>query len=83
MCCKKLLFLLPFFGKECTMKGERRKTLKELVLLDKFLFDETMDMPEAQEAALQIILEDVLLIPWFGFFRNCPFLSCNNTLNTV
>ena len=34
------------------------KTLKELVLLDKFLFDETMDMPEAQEAALQIILED-------------------------
>lgn len=30
------------------------KTLKELDLLDKFLFDETMDMPQAQEAALQL-----------------------------
>jgi len=33
----------------------KRKTLSELTLLDKFLFDETMDDPEAHEAALQII----------------------------
>lgn len=33
-----------------------KKTLKELTLLSKFLFDETMDMPEAHEAALRIIL---------------------------
>ena len=26
------------------------KTLKELTLLDKFLFDQTMDIPEAHEA---------------------------------
>ncbi|MBQ8814274.1 MAG: hypothetical protein IJZ85_07260 [Lachnospiraceae bacterium] len=32
------------------------KTLKELTLLDRFLFDETMDQPEAHEAVLQIIL---------------------------
>jgi predicted transposase/invertase (TIGR01784 family) len=32
------------------------KTLQELTLLDKFLFDQTMDIPEAHEAALQIIL---------------------------
>ncbi len=32
------------------------KTLKELTLLSKFLFDQTMDIPEAHEAALQIIL---------------------------
>lgn len=31
------------------------KTLEELTLLDKFLFDETMDIPEAHEALLQII----------------------------
>lgn len=31
------------------------KTLKELTLLDKFLFDQTMDIPEAHEALLQII----------------------------
>ena len=31
------------------------KTLQELTLLNKFLFDETMDIPEAHEAALQII----------------------------
>ena len=35
-----------------------QKTLKELTLLDKFLFDQTMDYPEAHEAALQIILND-------------------------
>ena len=34
------------------------KTLKELTLLDKFLFDEVMDIPEAHEAALRIILGD-------------------------
>ncbi len=32
------------------------KTLKEMTLLDKFLFNETMSRPEAHEAALQIIL---------------------------
>ena len=42
------------------------KTLQDLTLLDKFLFDQAMDMPEAQEAALQIILQNddlSLLIP--------------------
>jgi len=34
------------------------KTLKELTLLSKFLFDQTMDNPEAHEATLQIILGD-------------------------
>lgn len=34
------------------------KTLRELTLLDKFLFDQTMDLPQAHEAALQIIFED-------------------------
>lgn len=34
------------------------KTLKELTLLSKFLFDQTMDVPEAHEAALRIILPD-------------------------
>lgn len=34
------------------------KTLKELTLLSKFLFDQTMDIPEAHEAALRIILSD-------------------------
>ena len=39
------------------MEGELLlKTLKELTLLSKFLFDQTMDIPEAHEAALQIIL---------------------------
>ena len=37
-------------------KPMKLKTLKELTLLDKFLFDETMDHPEIHEAALQIIL---------------------------
>ena len=32
------------------------KPLRDLTLLDKFLFDQTMDIPEAHEAALQIIL---------------------------
>ena len=41
-----------------TIKGEILKTLKELTLLDKFLFDEVMDIPEAHEAALRIILGD-------------------------
>lgn len=31
------------------------KMLKDLNLLDKFLFDQTMDIPEAHEAVLQII----------------------------
>lgn len=35
-----------------------KKTLKELTLLSKFLFDQTMDMPEAHEAALRIILSE-------------------------
>ena len=34
------------------------KTLNELTLLDKFLFDAVMDIPEAHEAALRIILGD-------------------------
>ena len=34
------------------------KSLKELTLLDEFLFDQTMDILEAQEAILQIILSD-------------------------
>ena len=34
------------------------KTLQELTLTSKFLFDQTMDIPEANEAALQIILQD-------------------------
>lgn len=39
------------------MKGEMyMKALRELNLLSKFLFDQTMDIPEAHEAALQIIL---------------------------
>ena len=33
------------------------KTLQELTLLNKFLFDEIMDIPEAQEAVLQIIFQ--------------------------
>lgn len=37
-------------------KPMKLKTLKELTLLDKFLFDETMDHPEIHEATLQIIL---------------------------
>ena len=32
-----------------TIKGEILKTLKELTLLDKFLFDEVMDIPEAHQ----------------------------------
>ena len=35
------------------------KQLQDLTLFDKFLFDETMDVPEAHEAMLQIILGDV------------------------
>ena len=34
------------------------KKLQELTLFDKFLFDETMDIPEAHEAVLQIIFGD-------------------------
>ena len=34
------------------------KKLQELTLFDKFLFDETMDIPEAHEAVLQIIFCD-------------------------
>ena len=39
-----------------TLKESIPKTLKELTLLDRFLFDETMGQPEAHEAILQIIL---------------------------
>jgi predicted transposase/invertase (TIGR01784 family) len=47
---------------EYTMRGESYvKTLKELTLLSKFLFDQTMDVPEAHEAALRIILGDQTL----------------------
>ena len=35
---------------------DERKTLSELTLVDNFLFDQTMDQPEAHEAARQIIL---------------------------
>jgi len=35
-----------------------KKALKDLTLLSKFLFDETMDIPEAYEAVLRIILSD-------------------------
>lgn len=41
-----------------TIKEEILKTLKKLTLLDKFLFDEVMDIPEAHEVALRIILGD-------------------------
>lgn len=34
------------------------KALKDLTLLSKFLFDETMDIPEAYEAVLRIVLSD-------------------------
>ncbi|MBQ8233892.1 MAG: Rpn family recombination-promoting nuclease/putative transposase [Lachnospiraceae bacterium] len=37
------------------------KTLQELTLTSKFLFDQTMDIPEAHEAALQIILQNELI----------------------
>ena len=37
------------------------ETLQELTLINKFLFDQTMDIPEAHEAALQIILQDDLI----------------------
>ena len=37
-------------------KTLKLKTLKDLTLLDKFLFDEAMDHPEIHEATLQIIL---------------------------
>ena len=39
-----------------TGKEQTPKTLKELTLLDRFLFDQTMEQPEAHEAVLQIIL---------------------------
>ena len=35
-----------------------KKALKDLTLLSKFLFDQTMDIPEAHEAILRIILGD-------------------------
>ena len=34
------------------------KTLQELTLFDRFLFNETMEIPEAHEAVLRIILGD-------------------------
>lgn len=36
-----------------------KKRLKDLTLLSKFLFDQTMELPEAHEAVLQIILGNV------------------------
>ena len=41
------------------------KMLRDLNLLNKFLFDQTMDIPEAHEAALQIIFDDdnIKLLP--------------------
>jgi len=39
-----------------TGKEQAPKTLKDLTLLDRFLFDQTMEQPEAHEAVLQIIL---------------------------
>jgi len=45
---------MPIYNK----RRKNLKTLKELTLLSKFLFDETMDMPEAHEAALRILLDD-------------------------
>ena len=55
------------------------KQLKDLTLLDKFLFDETMDHPEAHEALLQIILgwEGLKLVPPSQTekeFRTMPWL---------
>ncbi len=35
---------------------EKKKTLQELTLMDRFLFDEAMEQPENMEAMLQIIL---------------------------
>ena len=44
------------------MEQKKRKKLKELNLLDRFLFDETMEDPETYRAALEIILgRDVCL----------------------
>lgn len=40
-----------------TQKTTTQKTLKDLTLLDRFLFDQTMENTEAHEAMLQIILE--------------------------
>ena len=47
--------------------------LQDLTLLNKFLFDQTMDIPEAQEAALQIVLQaekkgDLVMIMPFDLF---------------
>jgi len=44
----------PIYNK----RRKKLKTLKDLTLLSKFLFDETMDMPQAHEAALRIIFGD-------------------------
>lgn len=35
---------------------EQRKTLRELTLLDRFLFNEAMEKPENMQAVLEIIL---------------------------
>lgn len=55
------------------------KTLQELTLLSKFLFDQTMDMPQAHEAALRIILGDQSLklmtpVQTEKEFRTAPWL---------
>lgn len=42
------------------------KQLKDLTLLDKFLFDETMDIPEAHEALLRSIRVDVYALDQNG-----------------
>ena len=51
----------------------KRKTLSELTLMDKFLFDETMDCAEAHEAMLQIILGQ----------ENLKLLLCGQTEKEV
>lgn len=66
----------------CSIYNERRKylkTLQELTLLSKFLFDQTMDMPQAHEAALRIILGDQNLklmspVQTEKEFRTAPWL---------
>ncbi len=41
---------------------EPKKSLQELTLLDRFLFDEAMEKPENMQTVLEIILgEDVVL----------------------
>ena len=64
------------------------KPLKDLTLLDKFLFDETMDHPEAHEALLQIILgqDDLKLMTPSQTekeFRTMPWLRSHPMISLV